>query len=529
MENLIELIKNIKNNQKIKLEKNVYHITQEECFFLTSVFCSNSSSLKTNPNGEKHSLFLLEDKKNVVIDGSGSTIILHGPITPFLFNNCQNIEVKNIKIIKPTPTTLEFRVKESSPGEAIISIPKDNLYFIKNNNFYWYENNEKHIYWKHSLNEKDTITMMFLDNNLTYSPFKSDTTRFPSLPKIKSVKEISFGLIKLNFEDNSLLPLKSTFQIRHTMRNEIGGLFMNSKNISFKNIYTNFTGDMGYVFQTVKEIKLNHFDIKPNEGRIISSQADFFHFSNCSGRILVECCECSGAQDDVINVHGIYMKLEEINKEERSIMVKFPHSETFGFDVFFPGDEIGFVKHDTLEIFHKNIVKSAEKTGLFTQKLYLENDICDVNLGKDAVDNLSKKPSVIIRYNIFKNVATRAILSTTNKTVKIYDNLFENITMPLLYVSNDCNYWFESGKSGKIYFINNHIIDSSDNDKKEKVVVEYDPIVLDKNYNGFVHKALIFKDNNFMSRNYLTPVLKPKYLEKLTMSNNRSKKDFIVE
>ena len=529
MNDLIRIITNIKDNQKVQLERDVYQINQEDCFLINGLYCTNSSSLKNNPKGEKHSLFFIENKKDVVIDGSGATIVLHGPITPFVFNSCHNIEIKNLNIIRANPTTLEFTAKEIALGEAIINIHKDNLYLIEDNNLFWYEENGEHIYCKHSLNEEDTITMMYLNDCLTYSPFRSKTTRFPSLPPIKSVKELSPGVVKLVFEDESLLPKKAVFQMRHTMRNEIGGLFVNSEQIAFNDINVNFTGDMGYIYQCSKDIIINHFNIIPSEGRIISSQADFFHFSNCAGKIVVENCDCSGAQDDIINVHGIYLQIVEINKEERSIVVKFPHPETFGFDVFFPGDKIGFVKHDTLEVFNQNIVKNTAKIDLFTQKLYLSQAIPDVNLGKDVIDNLSKKPTVIIRGNKFKNIATRAILSTTNKDVKIYNNVFENITMPILYVSNDCNNWFESGSSGKISFHHNVIIDSLDNNDKQKVVVQYEPVVLNEQYKGYVHESLTFKKNQFISKHSLTPVIRSKYLKKLSIANNVSKKDFIIK
>ena len=525
MNDIVKIIKNINDNKKIQIKKGVYHINQEDCFFSSALFCTNSSSLKNNPNGEKHSLFFLENKKDVIIDGSGATIILHGPITPFVFKNCQNIEIKNLTIIKAHPTTLEFTVKESNLGSAIISVHKDNLYYIENNNLYWYES----VYYKHSLNEEDTMTMMYLDDYLTYSPFRSDTTRFPSLPKIKSVKELSNDEVELTFEDESLLPKNAIFQTRHTKRNEIGGLVINCEHISFRNINTNFTGDMGYIFQSTKDVIINSFNIIPSEGRIISSQADFFHFSNCGGRIVVEKCNCRGAQDDVINVHGVYLQIVDINESERSIVVKFPHPETFGFDVFFPGDKIGFIKHDTLEIFHQNTIKNSVYLDLFTQKLYLNKEIPDVNLGKDVIDNLSKKPSVIIRKNKFKNIATRAILATTNKVVRIYDNVFENITMPILYVSNDCNNWFESGRSGKIYFYNNYIIDAANSDDNKKIVVQYEPIVLDKQYKGNVHDSLIFKNNYFISKYQLTPIIKHDYLKELVVVDNVSDKEFVVE
>lgn len=87
MNELSDLISGIKDGGKLVLEQGKeYHIFAEDCF--TGI----------GDGAAKRAAVFLENKKDIVIDGSGSAIVLHGDITPLYFSKSRNIKVKNLTI-----------------------------------------------------------------------------------------------------------------------------------------------------------------------------------------------------------------------------------------------------------------------------------------------------------------------------------------------------------------------------------------------------------------------------------------------
>jgi len=62
-----------------------------------------------------------------------------------------------------------------------------------------------------------------------------------------------------------------------------------------------------------------------------------------------------------------------------------------------------------------------------------------------VAENISYTPEVEIRNNDFAAIPTRGILFTTRKKVLIENNIFRNMAMESIFISNDSNAWYESG------------------------------------------------------------------------------------
>ena len=97
MNELSNIFKSIKNNEAVKLKEGfIYDVKQDDSFSLTGYFCTNTARKIENRNGQRNVAVYLNNKKNIVIDGNGATIMIHGKMTPFLFDSCENITVKNL-------------------------------------------------------------------------------------------------------------------------------------------------------------------------------------------------------------------------------------------------------------------------------------------------------------------------------------------------------------------------------------------------------------------------------------------------
>lgn len=87
MNELSDLISEIKDDGKIVLEQGrEYIVNEEDVFDLSGKECG----------GEKSAAVFLSGKKNVVIDGGGSALKIYGGAAAFVFLGCKNVRVKNL-------------------------------------------------------------------------------------------------------------------------------------------------------------------------------------------------------------------------------------------------------------------------------------------------------------------------------------------------------------------------------------------------------------------------------------------------
>ena len=111
MNKLSSLFLSVADGETITLEKEkIYHVRQDDSFSLSGYFCSNTEKQHENPYGTRYTAVFLENKKNIIIDGNGASLIVHGKMTPFLFDRCENITLKNLTVDYYCPTMTEFTV-----------------------------------------------------------------------------------------------------------------------------------------------------------------------------------------------------------------------------------------------------------------------------------------------------------------------------------------------------------------------------------------------------------------------------------
>ena len=137
--NLIKQISEIKDGETLTLESGkIYSVWQCDCKKRNGYYFSNMASWEENPDGMHRAGVYLKDKKDVTIDGNGATLLVHGVITPILFDGCENITLKNLTVDYKRPTMSEFFVeKRTDDGRYVIYIPEEFSYEIKGGKLVW--------------------------------------------------------------------------------------------------------------------------------------------------------------------------------------------------------------------------------------------------------------------------------------------------------------------------------------------------------------------------------------------------------
>ncbi|OAB30931.1 hypothetical protein PMSM_22665 [Paenibacillus macquariensis subsp. macquariensis] len=156
---------------------------------------------------------------------------------------------------------------------------------------------------------------------------------------------------------------------------------------------------------------------RPETGRTVAAFADFLHISGCRGKVAILNSHFEGAHDDAINVHGTHLRIID-QPAPNQVLVRFMHGQSYGFDAFFPGDVIDFVRSSSLTVYARYTVKTVDFINPREILLTLEQTVEDYIETGDVIENETWTPEVEIRNNYFARVPTCGILVSTRREVR---------------------------------------------------------------------------------------------------------------
>ncbi|MBQ7120909.1 MAG: right-handed parallel beta-helix repeat-containing protein [Clostridia bacterium] len=518
MNGLSTIFLNIKDGDTVTLENKTYDVRQDDSFEFEGYYCSNTAKLHENPRGLRRAAIFLKDKKNIVIDGNGATVLVHGKMTPLLFDGCENITVKNLVIDYARPTMSEYTVLSNDGGVCDIRINEECLFRIEGNEIIWQGENGSggKPYWEDSHISNRRYNKVYDPETELCRDFRRDDMAF------EKIERLDDHTLRVHFTKKDVtLSAGEVMQTRNIVRDQTGALFNRCKNLYFENLRIKFMHGLGMVSQFCENVAYKNCDFTPAEGRTAASTADFFQFSGCKGRITVENCRARGAHDDYINVHGTHLRTVEKNDGENSLVVRFMHAESWGFQAFECGDELEFIKWDTLIPYAKTRVMCYERLNDTDIKLWVDGALPDIEIGKDVVENATWTPDLYVRNCDFGPTCGRGILCTTRGEVIIENNNFHKLWGPALLLEDDCNFWFESGYTNEVVFRNNRVTQCEYAGMWEKApIIRYTPKVMDENSTEFVHGRLTVTGNTFEKSRGATHCFWLEYLREAEISGN---------
>ena len=496
MNELSNIFLSVKNGDTVILEKKIYDVRQDDSFEFEGYYCSNTAKIDENPNGLRRVAVYLKNKKNITIDGNGATILVHGKMTPLLFDGCENITVRNLTVDYACPTMSEFTVLSNDGGECVFRINDECLFKLEDNEIIWQGEvgADGKPYWEHGCtankrhvklhNPETKLNRDFNRNNLA----------------LESSELIGESTLKVRLKNREVsLPAGSVIQTRSIVRDQTGSFFERCKNLVFEDCRVMFMHGLGMVSQFCEDVAFKNCDFTPKEGRTVASTADFFQFSGCKGNLIIDSCKAGGAHDDYINVHGTHLQIVDFDGE-KNITVRFMHPESWGFQAFEAGDEVDFIKWNTLIPFGTAKVTAYERLNDTDIRLTLDGEIPPIELCRDVVENKSWTPNLYVRNCDFGPTSGRGILCTTRGEVIIENNRFNKLWGPALLIEDDCNFWFESGYTTNVVFRNNVVSCCEYAAMWEgSPVIRCTPKVMDENSKAFVHGKLTVTGNKFVN------------------------------
>ncbi len=436
-------IENAKTDDiKINLQKGTYFCKPD---YATEKYCA----ITNHGNGIKKIIFPIKGFKKVELEGNGATILCHGQLFPFLFEECNNVKISGVTVNWDIPFTFL--------GEVIAINPKEGWREIKPM--------REGFSWKL---EKNKIMFPNIDG-FNYSILGS------TLPFDKTTKKVVTGAQDMHSDPTKVIELPNgNLRIYEKQKYypPIGSLlsskgdrekdryapafdFKECQNININNVTVHHALGMAYLFERSEDIKVLNSKVvlPPNTNRVISSTADATHFANCKGDILIEGCRFENMLDDGTNVHGTYVEVNKII-DSRTIRVKLKHFEQLGFKFAAPGDEMWFIKYPSPARAETNKVTNVNVLNETYMDLTFEKNIpTELKIG-DIVENKTWNPTFTVRGCTIRNHRARnLILKTPLKTV-IEDNNLSSMMSAILF-RGETFFWFESGAVNDVIIRNN--------------------------------------------------------------------------
>lgn len=452
---IISFVSNITNGKMCVLPKGEYAVA-EDCTQKRFYYQSN------NDAGERDVAFLLRDMQDITLDFSGSTLVFQGRISPFVFENCKNVTLKNVIVDYDRPFFTEGVIVETGKDYYVLKIDREKFpYRVEEYSFIacapTWECNLKsgiNLFLEYDAIEKAPAYNSLLQICVTGGENAEIEENSPLPENILWVEDLGNGLVKFSGEVYADLKVGNVMVITHERRINNTVYAVNSENLHFENVRVIHSGAMGIVCQICKDIFISAFrcELTERSKGLVTLNCDALHFVNCSGIIEVQDSIMENMMDDGINIHGIYTTVAKVEKGK--LLLDIHHFQQYGINVYCAGDEIAVMKKGTYDAFIPVKVLASKMLGEKQIEILTDSDLTGVEYGCIAVND-ERMPSVRVCGCRTGRNRPRGFLITTPKKVVIENNYFNNSAFGL-HFPGESTFWFESSGVRNVLIRGNH-------------------------------------------------------------------------
>lgn len=478
---------------------------------------------QTNP---KKVGIALEDMKNLTLDGQGSEFVFHGRMLPVSLLRSENCLLKNFSIDFENPHIAQVKIVENDPQDGIVFEPAPwvDYRIAKDSIFEAYGEG-----WtmRHSWG-------IAFDGDTKHLVYNTSDIGCPT----KGASEVAPRRIHApGWKDARLVP-GTVVPMRGWGRPTPGIFLSHDVNTTIENVKVHYAEGMGLLAQLCENITLEKFGVclkGDADPRYFTTQADATHFSGCKGKILSCNGLYEGMMDDAINVHGTYLKVVK-RVDDRTLVGRYMHGQSWGFEWGCPGDEVQFIRSNTMELVGKqNKIISIrpydkEQTEGAREFLITFQEPVDQVINEQSgfgIENLTWTPEVLFSGNVIRNNRARGSLFSTPRKTIVENNLFDHTSGAAILLCGDCNGWFETGACRHVIIRKNRFVNALTNlFQFTNAVISIYPEIPDlkgqqQYFHGGPEGGIVIEDNEFET--FDAPILYAKSVDGLVFRNNTIK------
>lgn len=499
----------------ISLPKGEYHF-HENGSYKKELYISNHD--QDNP---KSVAIALENMENVVFDGNGSDLIFHGTMLPVAMVNTKGCELRNFSIDFVKPHIAQAEVAESGPDGISYRLAPWVDYEVKDSVLHITGEGWENVPLAGIAFEPKSRHIVYNTSDIYVGT--------------RGVEETAPGVIKSkSWKSDKLVP--GTIVAMRTWGRPTPGIFMShARDSKLRNVSVHYADGMGLLAQLCENIDMEGFGVclrGEDDPRYFTTQADATHFSGCKGMIRSVGGLYEGMMDDAINVHGTYLKVVS-RPDDSTIVGRYMHGQSYGFDWGFPGDSVVFVKSRTMELIPDTLrivsIAAADKPdahGAKEFKIAFDRPVpagIDPESGAYGVENITWTPEVVFSGNTVRNNRARGALFSTPKKVVAENNFFDHTSGTAILLCGDCNGWYETGACRDVTIRGNRFLNALTNMFQfTNAVISIYPEIPDlAGQTDYFHSGIVIEDNVFET--FDAPILYAKSVDGLVFRNNSIK------
>lgn len=457
---------------------------------------------------------LLENTKNITIDGQGSEFVMHGRMMPVAIDNCQDISLLNFSVDWDIPMTAQGEVLEVTPTSFDVRINiLESPYVIENKRLVFVGEG-----WKSPV----FSGMEFRKEPRIVEPQTGDVTSW-GYSGYDVQKTDRADIVRFTPPSGKPMPKVGNWLVlRHSARDHAGVFCQYSKNLLLENVSIHQTAGLGVLCQYTENIKLLNSGVYPNaaKNRILSGHDDGFHLMGCRGEIRIENCRWQGLMDDPINIHGTCVQIVELLSPTK-LVCRFMHAQAQGMNWGQPGNAVGFIENQTMRTIARGEIKEIKRLNVTDFEIDFTAPIPQGITTGAALENLTWTPSeVIIRNNYFGGCRARGLLISVPSKVLVENNIFESSGSAIL-IAGDANQWFESGAVRDVLIQGNEFRSSCMTSMYQfcQAIISIEPEIPQADARYPFHSNIRIQGNTFHPYDY--PILYAKSVDGLTFSDNK--------
>ena len=497
-----------------KHEKSVLHFDKGRYdFYITMGHTREYFESNTTNDAPKNLAILIDQCKNLTLEGNGAEFVFHGPIQPITIDNSENVKVQNVNIDWDIPLTAQGKVLATSSKNIDFEIDtKQFPYEIADGKLQFVGDD-----WK----AEPSGYMEYVADKHLIAPQTGDAGCIRGDRSKRSFEELKPGVVRMKGEFTRTPAVGNFLIIRHSKRDHTGIFVQESQNIKLENVNVYHCAGLGVLAQFTRNLDYRNVRFMPNavKNRYLSGHDDGFQVSNCAGQVNIDHCEFGGLMDDPINVHGTSVKIiDKLN--ERKLKCRFMHEQSTGMFWGHTNDTIGFLENESMETVSKGVLAKFEKLNRDEFTVEFKEAIPSAIESGDALENLSWSPSVNITNCKFNSCRARGLLVSTPGKVVIDKNEFQSSGSAIL-IAGDANGWYESGAVNDVTITNNIFWDACMTSMYQfcEGIISIYPIIPKVDPQKPYHRNITIANNTFHAFDY--PVLYALSVDGIRFTKNR--------
>lgn len=501
----------------LRFSQGVYNF-HEKGAVLREYYISNHD--QDNP---KHVGIVLEDVKNLTLDGQGAQFVFHGRMLPISLLRSENCTLKNFSIDFKTPHIAQVQVIENDSERGILFEPAPwvNYRINKDSLFETYGDGWTMCQQAGIAFEENTRHLVYRTSDL-------------GCPTKGAVEESVRRIRAPRWKDGRLKP-GTVVAMRGWERPTPGIFLYHDFNTTLQDVTIHYAEGMGLLAQLCEDITLQRFSVclrGNDDPRYFTTQADATHFSGCKGKITSCNGLYEGMMDDAINVHGTYLRVVK-RVDDHTLVGRYMHGQAWGFEWGRAGDEVQFIRSSTMDLVGaKNHIRSIrpydkEQIDGAREFLITFEEALDASIGteeKFGIENLTWTPEVLFAGNVIRNNRARGALFSTPRRVVVENNLFDHTSGTAILLCGDCNGWYETGACREVLIRKNRFVNALTNMFQfTNAVISIYPEIPDlahqqTYFHGGTKEAIVIEENVFETFDF--PLLYAKSVDGLVFRNN---------